>query len=173
MPAVLAVVKVLGVLDAPAVVAGDAIPAVEFDVRAVRVVGIQDAADQEEGVTDPPRFQGPADRLGRLAEADAGVADVGMWNRVVPRRRAGIEAFDPQRGITVQFPEPVDVQVDREGSEVSAFQHDRLGGHDQLGTGRTQGHVRELVDQLIEFRQQLPGLGGRGHHAPLQLCGPL
>lgn len=78
MLAVLAVVTVLRAHRAPAVVTRSAVPVIQPDVRAICAVGIEDAPDNGEEVTDSALFKSRSNGGAAVSLTESLIADVRM-----------------------------------------------------------------------------------------------
>jgi hypothetical protein len=103
MLAVIAVVTVLRAHRASAVIAGRTIPVIKGYVRTVRAVGIQDALDNSEKITDPTFFKSSSNRSMAIPFTKFIAADVRVGNSIICRGRMWFEGDYKVRTAVIQL----------------------------------------------------------------------
>ena len=108
----------------PAITAFPTGPAVEGDIGAVRVVGVEDLPDEQEELEQPPLAERLQDRRPPLPFTQSLVLDVGMRGPGVGGSRVRVQGVDVVRDRCSQS---VPAQADLEPAEVDPLQDDRPG----------------------------------------------
>jgi len=133
----------------PTLTARDAIPIVQRDEWAVRVVASQQIGDDHEEVEQATFLQRTPDRQPAVSFADRFILDMRVRDAIVGRRRMRIEG-DHAVLITMVEAERLPVEADLERSQVNAVEDDRLGDH---GEGLGPAIELQFVELLLQCEQ--------------------
>jgi hypothetical protein len=136
-----------------AVSAWDAVPALQTDVGAGRVVGPEDLAYEDEEVEESAFLHGAMNGRAAVSLAELVVLDVRMGRVRAGRRRVGVQGDH-----LVASPDParvvVHIQGDLESAQIDSFEDDRLGD-DRQPVLSVQTDIVELVVQGQQLVEQL------------------
>ncbi len=130
--------------QATAVVAIDAVPVLQLDVRAAGVVRFEDLPNHDEEIQEPPLLQRPLDRRPPIALAKLTVLDVRVGGVGMGGGRIGINRNHGVRLLLAQF---VPAKLDSETPQVGSFEDDGAGDCRDVGRFEANVHVVELVAQ--------------------------
>jgi hypothetical protein len=170
-PAFVAAISVVLIHQPPAVPALDPVPLLQADISAGRVVGLEDLADEQEEVEQPPFSKRPPNRRTAVTFAELVALDVWMGSVGIGRRRIGIQGDHLVGQGTAQ---KVPVEPDLESAEGDALQDDSVGDDRQHAPLEADPDFVELLVKSEQVAEDVTllgdsGIGSRGVELNLRL----
>jgi len=127
--AVMAIADLFAIHHIAAVAAGGAVPAAQGDIRAIRVVGLENTPDHAEEIAQSSFFQCGPNGSRPFTFAEHFVADMGVRDRVICGGRMGLDGNDVVRDLVVHLLQLAWIQGDPKWPQIDLFQRDRFGRH--------------------------------------------
>jgi len=146
-----AAVRALAVHDVAALITGNAVPVRQRNIRAVGVVGGENAADQAEKIAQPAFLQRGSYGCCTVTFADDFITDMGMRYGVVCSGWMWIDGHHKVRHLVIQFLQSVQVQSNSKPPEVDIVKRNGLGDGTQGLFFAVEFHVTELISQRLDL----------------------
>ncbi len=147
----MAPVPVLPVCDIAAVVTGLAFPIAERDIWAVRVVGIENAANHRKEIDNPAFFQSCTNCGRAIPFTDVLSVHMRMSYKFIACRRVRFQGNYPVRTAAVQTVQADNAELYLKGPQVYAVQGDRVSSNSNRAGLSIEYYLPEFLLQCRQF----------------------
>ena len=120
-------------------------------IWAVRAVGIQDAPDDSEKITDSAFFKSRLDCGRTISFTELFTTDMRMCNFLVCRSRIWFDSNHKVRTAVVQLVELIEFQLDLEGTQIDILQGDWFCYNRDNVLGSIEFDITEFLMEPIQF----------------------